>query len=119
MVLGLAVVHSNPPHTHTHTQWGIYWMHRSLHTYKFLYNHVHLMHHKYNKPEEVRLLNPGPLAPCPHCCRLVYLSWFAVSDDILTALVRVGGSDVGGCRCRLTAPSRSIRWTASFKLLRT
>ncbi len=32
---------------------GIYWVHRKLHTVKFLYNHVHLMHHKYNKPEEV------------------------------------------------------------------
>lgn len=30
---------------------GIYWMHRTLHTNKFLYNHVHLLHHKYNKPE--------------------------------------------------------------------
>ena len=35
-------------------EFGIYWVHRKLHTVKFLYNHVHLMHHKYNKPEEVR-----------------------------------------------------------------
>ncbi len=34
---------------------GIYWVHRKLHTVKFLYNHIHLMHHKYNKPEEVRV----------------------------------------------------------------
>mmetsp|Transcript_24389 Transcript_24389/g.34368 ORF Transcript_24389/g.34368 Transcript_24389/m.34368 type:complete len:375 (-) Transcript_24389:223-1347(-) len=30
---------------------GIYWMHRTLHTNKFLYKHVHMLHHKYNKPE--------------------------------------------------------------------
>jgi len=30
---------------------GIYWMHRKLHTNKWLYKHIHLMHHKYNKPE--------------------------------------------------------------------
>jgi len=28
---------------------GIYWMHRILHTNKFLYKHVHALHHKYNK----------------------------------------------------------------------
>jgi lathosterol oxidase len=30
---------------------GIYWMHRKLHTNKWLYRNVHLMHHAYNKPE--------------------------------------------------------------------
>lgn len=30
---------------------GIYWMHRTLHTNKFLYKHVHMLHHQYNKPE--------------------------------------------------------------------
>lgn len=30
---------------------GIYWMHRKLHTNKWLYKHVHMLHHKYNKPE--------------------------------------------------------------------
>jgi lathosterol oxidase len=28
---------------------GIYWMHRTLHTNKWLYKHVHMLHHKYNK----------------------------------------------------------------------
>ena len=28
---------------------GIYWMHRTLHTNKFLYKYVHALHHKYNK----------------------------------------------------------------------
>jgi Delta7-sterol 5-desaturase len=32
-------------------EFGIYWMHRTLHTNKFLYKHVHLPHHVYNKPE--------------------------------------------------------------------
>jgi lathosterol oxidase len=27
---------------------GIYWMHRTLHTNKFLYKYIHSMHHKYN-----------------------------------------------------------------------
>jgi len=30
---------------------GIYWMHRTLHTNKFLYKYVHGLHHKYNKAE--------------------------------------------------------------------
>lgn len=30
---------------------NIYWMHRTLHTNKFLYKHIHLKHHEYNKPE--------------------------------------------------------------------
>jgi Delta7-sterol 5-desaturase len=34
---------------------GIYWMHRTLHTNKWLYKHIHLLHHQYNKPE---LLTP-------------------------------------------------------------
>lgn len=29
----------------------IYWMHRTLHTNKFLYKYVHALHHKYNSPE--------------------------------------------------------------------
>lgn len=32
-------------------EFGVYWMHRTLHTNKWLYKHVHLPHHKYNKPE--------------------------------------------------------------------
>jgi Delta7-sterol 5-desaturase len=30
---------------------GIYWMHRTLHTNKWMYKHIHLLHHQYNKPE--------------------------------------------------------------------
>jgi Delta7-sterol 5-desaturase len=30
---------------------GIYWMHRTLHTNKLLYKHVHMLHHKYNRAE--------------------------------------------------------------------
>lgn len=30
---------------------GIYWMHRTLHTNKFLYKHIHLLHHKYKTAE--------------------------------------------------------------------
>jgi lathosterol oxidase len=29
---------------------GIYWMHRTLHTNKFLYRHLHVTHHQYNQP---------------------------------------------------------------------
>jgi sterol desaturase/sphingolipid hydroxylase (fatty acid hydroxylase superfamily) len=28
---------------------GIYWVHRTLHTNKFLYKYIHALHHKYNK----------------------------------------------------------------------
>ena len=30
---------------------GIYWMHRTLHTNKWMYKHIHMLHHAYNKPE--------------------------------------------------------------------
>jgi len=30
---------------------GIYWVHRTLHTNKFLYKYIHLPHHIYNRPE--------------------------------------------------------------------
>jgi len=30
---------------------GIYWVHRTLHTNKFLYKYVHGMHHKYNRAD--------------------------------------------------------------------
>lgn len=30
---------------------GIYWMHRTLHTNKWMYKHIHMLHHTYNKPE--------------------------------------------------------------------
>lgn len=30
---------------------GIYWMHRTLHTNKILYKHIHLRHHAYKSPE--------------------------------------------------------------------
>lgn len=30
-------------------EFGVYWMHRNLHTNKFLYKYVHALHHKYNK----------------------------------------------------------------------
>lgn len=36
-------------------EFGIYWMHRTLHTNKFLYHYIHSLHHKYNK---VTMLTP-------------------------------------------------------------
>jgi Delta7-sterol 5-desaturase len=52
---------------------GIYWMHRTLHTNKWLYKHVHLMHHQYNKPETLTpwasiAFHPldGMLQACPY-----------------------------------------------------
>lgn len=30
---------------------GIYWMHRTLHTNKWMYKNIHMLHHQYNKPE--------------------------------------------------------------------
>lgn len=41
-------VSQNPRHRR-HPQ--IYWMHRTLHTNKFLYKYVHALHHKYNSAE--------------------------------------------------------------------
>ena len=52
---------------------GIYWMHRTLHTNKWLYKHVHMLHHKYNKAETLTpwasiAFNPidGMMQACPY-----------------------------------------------------
>lgn len=60
---------------------GIYWVHRTLHTNKFLYKYIHALHHKYNKsvtmtPWASIAFNPidGILQVCLtiqhilHCC---------------------------------------------------
>jgi len=52
---------------------GIYWMHRILHTNKFLYKHVHLPHHEYKAPDTLTpwasiAFHPldGILQACPY-----------------------------------------------------
>jgi sterol desaturase/sphingolipid hydroxylase (fatty acid hydroxylase superfamily) len=35
----------------TFVEVGIYWMHRTLHTNKFLYKYIHGLHHKYNSAQ--------------------------------------------------------------------
>lgn len=52
---------------------GIYWMHRTLHTNKFLYKHIHMPHHKYSKPDTLTpwasiAFHPidGMLQACPY-----------------------------------------------------
>lgn len=59
---------------------GIYWMHRTLHTNKFLYKHIHMPHHKYSKPDTLTpwasiAFHPldGMLQACPYvlCLPLV------------------------------------------------
>lgn len=69
---------------------GIYWMHRTLHTNKFLYKHVHMLHHKYNSPETLTpwcsiAFHPldGILQACPYvlCLPIVpchYLTHFVL-----------------------------------------
>lgn len=59
---------------------GIYWMHRTLHTNKFLYNYVHAMHHKYKSAETLTpwasiAFNPldGILQACPYVICLFFV----------------------------------------------
>lgn len=59
---------------------GIYWMHRTLHTNKFLYKYVHALHHKYNKASTLTpwasiAFNPldGILQACPYVICLVFV----------------------------------------------
>ena len=56
---------------------GIYWMHRTLHTNKWLYKHIHMLHHKYNKPETLTpwasiAFHPidGMMQACPYVLAL-------------------------------------------------
>lgn len=59
---------------------GIYWMHRTLHTNKFLYKYVHKLHHQYHTPEELSpwasiAFNPldGILQACPYVIALFFV----------------------------------------------
>ncbi|CAN0172288.1 unnamed protein product, partial [Scytosiphon promiscuus] len=59
---------------------GIYWMHRTLHTNKFLYKYVHALHHKYNSAETLSpwasiAFNPldGVLQACPYVICLFFI----------------------------------------------
>lgn len=59
---------------------GIYWMHRTLHTNKFLYKYIHGLHHKYNKASTLTpwasiAFNPldGILQACPYVIGLFFL----------------------------------------------
>jgi Delta7-sterol 5-desaturase len=59
---------------------GIYWMHRTLHTNKFLYKYVHALHHKYNKHETLTpwasiAFNPldGMLQAAPYVIGLFFI----------------------------------------------
>lgn len=59
---------------------GIYWMHRTLHTNKFLYKYVHALHHKYNSAETLSpwasiAFNPldGVLQACPYVICLFFV----------------------------------------------
>jgi lathosterol oxidase len=84
---------------------GIYWMHRTLHTNKFLYKHVHMLHHKYNRPDTLTpwasiafhpldgILQASPyviclpLVPChyvTHVCMLFFTAiWATVCFSVL------------------------------------
>ncbi|CAM9110593.1 unnamed protein product [Phaeothamnion confervicola] len=59
---------------------GIYWMHRTLHTNKFLYKYVHALHHKYNdantlSPWASVAFNPldGILQASPYVALLLFM----------------------------------------------
>ncbi|CAM9233390.1 unnamed protein product [Discosporangium mesarthrocarpum] len=59
---------------------GVYWMHRTLHTNKFLYKYIHALHHKYNKattltPWASIAFNPldGCLQACPYVICLFFV----------------------------------------------
>eukprot|EP00546_Thalassionema_frauenfeldii_P016659 CAMPEP_0178905350 /NCGR_PEP_ID=MMETSP0786-20121207/6228_1 /TAXON_ID=186022 /ORGANISM="Thalassionema frauenfeldii, Strain CCMP 1798" /LENGTH=261 /DNA_ID=CAMNT_0020576951 /DNA_START=282 /DNA_END=1067 /DNA_ORIENTATION=+ len=59
---------------------GIYWMHRTLHTNKFMYNNIHVIHHKYNKPHTLSpfaglAFHPldGMLQACPYIVSMLFV----------------------------------------------
>ncbi len=75
---------------------GIYWMHRTLHTNKFLYKHVHALHHKYNRPDTLSpwasiAFNPidGILQASPYVMML-----FVMPCHYLTHLLMVFGTAI-------------------------
>jgi Delta7-sterol 5-desaturase len=75
---------------------GVYWMHRTLHTNKFLYKHVHLMHHQYKTADTLTpwasiafhpldgMLQASPyvtllpLLPCHYTCHVGCLFFTAI-----------------------------------------
>jgi len=68
---------------------GIYWMHRTLHTNKWMYKNIHLQHHKYNRADTLTpwasiAFHPldGLLQACP------YVIWlFAIPCHYPTHMV--------------------------------
>jgi Delta7-sterol 5-desaturase len=52
---------------------GIYWMHRTLHTNKFLYKYVHGLHHKYNKAETLTPWASLAFNPLDGCLQVRFL----------------------------------------------
>lgn len=59
---------------------GIYWMHRTLHTNKWMYKHIHLLHHKYNQAHTLTpwasiAFNPldGILQACPYVICMLFV----------------------------------------------
>jgi lathosterol oxidase len=75
---------------------GIYWMHRTLHENKFLYKYIHMLHHKYSRPDTLTpwasiAFNPLdgilqacpyvyllPIIPCHYLTHVVFLFFTAV-----------------------------------------
>jgi lathosterol oxidase len=75
---------------------GIYWMHRTLHTNKTLYKHVHVIHHQYKTPHT---LTPWasiafhPLDGILQCCPYV-LALLVVPCHYLTHYALLFGSAI-------------------------
>lgn len=51
----------------------IYWMHRTLHTNKFLYKYVHALHHKYNTADTLSPWASIAFNPLDGCLQVAFL----------------------------------------------
>ena len=92
---------------------GIYWMHRTLHTNKFLYKHVHLLHHQYKTPESLTpwasiafhpldgMLQASPyvgwifFTPCHYLCHVGLLFFTALWATYIHDSVRIASAFAG------------------------
>jgi Delta7-sterol 5-desaturase len=112
---------------------GIYWMHRTLHTNKWLYKNIHMCHHQYKKPETLTpwasiAFNPidGMLQASPYVAVLFfvpchYLTHFGL---LFFTAVRWTPNRLRAARfvthpaltpyCRFGLPSSTTLWTGMW-----
>lgn len=80
---------------------GVYWMHRTLHTNKFMYKYIHALHHKYNKAQTMTpwcsvAFNPldGILQASPYVMCLFFIPCHYITHVIMLFFTAVWATNI-------------------------